>query len=139
MKKWQRNTTLFIITVITIGIISSSISQSFAQVSHTEPDVTPVAALIMMTKDKQGKVVFEPKHTKIKEGQEIMIANNLTSIQTFTNGKGLGDPLDGKKFSIVIKPNNFAEYLVSNIPPGEYPFYSKNNPSMTGLLTVLPP
>ena len=128
-----------LIATIVIGISSSAIVyQSFAQSSHSEADVTPVAAVIIMTKNSQGKDVFEPQNTTIKQGQEIMIANNLTKIQTFTNGKGIGDPLDGKIFSIDIKPNNFAEYLSSNISPGDYPFYSKNDPTMTGQLVVQP-
>ena len=128
---------LMLITTIVVGISSSAIVyQSFAQSSHSEADVTPVAAVIIMTKNSQGKDVFEPQNTTIKQGQEIMIANNLTKIQTFTNGKGISDPLDGKIFSIDIKPNNFAEYLSSNISPGDYPFYSKNDPTMTGHLII---
>jgi len=130
---------LMLIATIAVGISSSAIVyQSFAQSSHSEADVTPVAAVIIMTKNSQGKDVFEPQNTTIKQGQEIMIANNLTKTQTFTNGKGVGDPLDGTIFSIDVKPNNFAEYLSSNISPGDYPFYSKNDPTMTGHLVVQP-
>lgn len=64
--------------MITLGVYSISIYQSFAQSSHSEADVTPVAGYIIMTKNNQGKDVFEPQNTTIKEGKEIMILNNLT-------------------------------------------------------------
>jgi plastocyanin len=139
MDKWQNYSAFLILTImITLGISSINIYQSFAQSSHTEADVTPVAAYIIMTKNNQGKDVFQPQNTTIKEGQEIMILNNLTKTQTFTNGNGKGDSMDGKIFSINIKPNSFAEYLSTNVSPGDHPFYSKNNPAMTGHLIVQP-
>ncbi len=42
--------------------------------------------------------------------------------------------MDGNIFSVDIKPKSFAEYL-SNLSPGNYPFYSKNNPSIKGEIT----
>jgi hypothetical protein len=111
--------------MITLGISSISPYQSFAQNSHSEADVTPVAAYIIMTKNNQGKDVFQPQNTTIKQGEEIMILNNLTKTQTFTNGNGTGDSMDGKIFSIDIKPNSFAEYLSSNISPGGLSILSK--------------
>jgi plastocyanin len=139
MYKWQKYSVFLILTtMITLGVSSITFYQSFAQSSHTEADVTPVAAYIIMNKNSQGKESFEPQNTTIKQGQEIMILNNLTKTQTFTNGNGKGDSMDGKIFSIDIKPNNFAEYLSSNISPGDYPFYSKNADNMTGHLIVQP-
>ena len=91
-----------------------------------------------MTKNNQGKDVFQHQNTTIKQGEEIMILNNLTKTQTFTNGNGKGDSMDGKIFSIGIKPRSFSEYLSSNISPEDYPFYSKNYPTMTGHLIVQP-
>jgi plastocyanin len=139
MKKRQ-NSSIFLIFIatITLGVSSAGIYQSFAQSSHSEGDTTPVAAYITMTKNNQGKDVFQPQNTTIKQGQEIMILNNLTKTQTFTNGNGKGDSMDGKIFSIDIKPTSFAEYLSSNISPGDYPFYSKIDPNMTGHLIVQP-
>jgi len=139
MKKWQTNTIFAIsIALISIGISLSGTNQSFAQIFHLKSDASPIAASIIMTKNSQGKDVFEPQNTTIKQGEEIAILNNLTKTQTFTNGKGIGDPLDGTKFSIDIKPNSFADYLSSNLSPGEYPFYSKIDPSMTGHLIIQP-
>ena len=139
MKKWQTNTIFAIsIALISIGISLSSTNQSFAQSTHSESDVTPVAAYIIMTKNSQGKDVFNPQNTTIKQGEEIMILNNLTKTQTFTNGNGAGDSMDGKIFSINISPTSFGEYLSFNLPPGDYPFYSKNDPTMTGHLIVQP-
>ena len=113
-------------------------NQSFAQSSHSESDVTPITAYILMTKNNQGKDVFNPQSTTIKQGQEIMILNNLTKTQTFTNGNGKGDANDGKIFSLDIKPNSFGEYTSFNTSTGDYPFYSKNNPDMTGHLIIHP-
>lgn len=139
MDKWKYYSVFLILTtMITLGVYSISIYQSFAQSSHSEADVTPVAGYIIMTKNNQGKDVFEPQNTTIKEGQEIMILNNLTKTQTFTNGNGNGDSMDGKIFSVDIKPNSFAEYLHTNISPGDYPFYSKNDPTMKGHLIIQP-
>jgi hypothetical protein len=45
--------------------------------------------------------------------------------------------LDGKIFSVEINPKSFAEYL-SNPSPGNYPFYSKTDPTIKGELTILP-
>jgi len=101
MDKWQ-NYSIFLIltTMIALGISSINIYQSFAQSSHSQAGVTPVAAYIIMTKNNQGKEIFQPQNTTIKQGQEIMILNNLTNTQTFTNGNGKGDSMDGKIFSI---------------------------------------
>jgi len=86
--------------MIALGISSINIYQSFAQSSHSQADVTPIAAYIIMTKNNQGKEIFQPQNTTIKQGQEIMILNNLTNTETFTNGNGKGDSMDGKIFSI---------------------------------------
>ena len=140
MKKWQNNVILvLLIVLISIGFSLSNIRQSYAQRTHSEgSDITPIIAYIIITKNSQGKEVFEPQNTTIKQGEEIMILNNLTKAYTFTNGKGTGDPMDGKLFSVDISPHSFAEYLSSNLSPGDYPFYSKNNPIMTGHLIIQP-
>ena len=58
-----------------------------------------------------------------------MVLNNLTETHTFTNGNGPGDEMDGKNFSVQMAPGSFAEYLDSNISPGNHSFYSENNPA----------
>lgn len=123
-----------------IGIASFASMEVNAQVSHSEAaDTTPIAAVIVMTADEQGKPVFNPMKTAIKQGEEILVLNNLTQIHTFTNGNGTGDAMDGKVFSVEIAPGSFAEYLASNISPGNYSFYSKNDPNLKGELVILSP
>jgi plastocyanin len=101
-------------------------------------DATPIsAAITSITNNTEGKLVFSPSKITIKQGQEILVLNNLTTTQTFTNGDGSGDPMEGKMFSVDIKPKGFAEYL-SNLSPGNHPFYSKSDPSIKGELTILP-
>jgi len=76
--------------------------------------------------------------TTIKQGEELLVLNNLTETHTFTNGNGTGDPMDGKIFTVEITPGSFSEYLATNISPGNYSFYSKNDPNLKGELVILP-
>ena len=124
--------------VIAIGLVSVPVYQSFAQSSHSEADSTPINAVIMITTGEQGQPVYSPQKTEIKKGDEILIVNNVTQPQTFTNGNGTGDEMDGKIFSVEIAPASFAEYLASNISPGNYTFYSKNDPNLNGELIISP-
>jgi hypothetical protein len=82
--------------------------------------------------------IFSPQKTEIKQGDEILIVNNVTQPQTFTNGNGTGNQMDGKIFSVEIAPDSFAEYLASNISPGNYAFYSQNDPDLKGELIISP-
>ena len=77
--------------------------------------------------------------TVIKQGEELLVLNNLTKTHTFTNGNDTRDSMDGKIFSVDIFPGSFSEYLASNISPGNYSFYSKNDPNLKGELVILPP
>ena len=129
------------IALFSIGLLTTVFANSFPAsgqnyTSETQ-DATPISAITSITNNTEGKLVFNPDKISIKQGQEILILNNLTSTQTFTNGNGSGDPMDGKIFSVDIKPKSFAEYL-SNLSPGNYPFYSKNDPSIKGEITGLP-
>jgi plastocyanin len=122
---------------ILIVVFMNSI-QANAQTPFSESqDATPISAITSITNNTEGKLVFSPSKITIKQGQEILVLNNLTTTQTFTNGDGSGDPMEGKMFSVDIKPKGFAEYL-SNLSPGNHPFYSKNDPSIKGELTILP-
>lgn len=121
-----------------MAITSVAVTQVSAQSTHSEADSTPIAAVIIMTSDEQGNPVFDPVKTMIKQGEELLVLNNLTETHTFTNGNGTGDQMDGKIFSVEIAPGSFSEYLASNISPGNYSFYSENNPSLKGELAILP-
>ena len=138
MEQKQNKVALFVIVLAAIvGASSVTLLQVYAQGSHSESDSTPIAAVIIMTTDDQGKSVFNPMKTIIKQGEELLVLNNLTKTHTFTNGNGTGDAMDGKMFSVEITPGSFSEYLAS-ISPGNYSFYSKNDPNLKGELTILP-
>lgn len=65
--------------------------------------------------------------------------NNDTDFQSMTNGMSPDDPLAGKLFDTgPIPPREFAEYVASNLSPGNYIFYSTNNTSPQGVLTIQP-
>lgn len=87
----------------------------YGQGSHSEADSTPIAAVVMMTTDTQGNPVFNPMKTTIKQGEELLVLNNLTEKHTFTNGNDAVDSMDGKIFSVDISRGSFSEYLASNI------------------------
>ena len=138
MEQKQNKVALFVIVLAAIvGPSSVTLLQVYAQSTHSESDSTPIAAVIIMTTDDQGKSVFNPMKTTIKQGEELLVLNNLTKTHTFTNGNGTGDAMDGKMFSVEITPGSFSEYLAS-ISPGNYSFYSKNDPNLKGELTILP-
>ena len=139
MKADLRRIILSLLLFSTIMAITSvTVAQVYAQSTHSEVDSTPIAAVIMMTTDDQGNPVFNPTTTTIKQGEELLVLNNLTEIHTFTNGNGTGDSMDGTIFSVQIAPGSFAEYLASNISPGNYSFYSENNHDLKGELVILP-
>ena len=140
MEQKLRKAVLFIIALTALtGVTSFTTIHVYAQGSHSEADSTPIAAVVMMTTDSQGNAVFNPMKIIIKQGEELLVLNNLTETHTFTNGDDTGDSMDGKIFSVEITPGSFSEYLASNISPGNYSFYSKNDPNLKGELVILPP
>jgi len=140
MEQRLRKFVLFIMALTSItGITSFTTLHVYAQGSHSEADSTPVAAVIIMTTDDQGSPVFNPAKTTIKQGEEVLVLNNLTKTHSFTNGNGTGDSMDSKIFSVELAPGSFSEYLASNISPGNYSFYSKNDPNLNGELVIIPP
>lgn len=117
--------------------VSSSSSNNSAAVVHSDIDVTPIAAVITITKGPQGSTIFNPQTTTIKTGEEVLVLNNATITHTLTNGMGPNDPLSGKLFNTGnIEPRGFVEYVASNLQPGTYPFYSASDPSVKGELVV---
>ncbi len=61
----------------------------------------PISAITTITKNETGKPFFNSSRAYIKEGQEVLILNNLTSTQTFTNEKVSRDP-EGENCSLSI-------------------------------------
>lgn len=110
-----------------------------AAYAQTGGNASPVAAVIIIGKDKQGNVTYIPNNITIKQGEEIFVVNNGTNVQSVTNGMSPDDPLAGKFFDTgPIQPKGFAEFVVSNISPGNYTFYSINSTSTKGVLIVEP-
>ena len=101
---------------------------------------SPIAVVITINEDMQGNITYVPNNVTIKVGEEIFVLNNSTNNQSVTNGMGPDDPLAGRFFDTgPIPPRGFAEFVVSNLSPGNYTFYSSNSTSTTGVLTILEP
>jgi plastocyanin len=116
---------------------SNQTTSGAAPSGHSDIDVTPIVAVIIIGKDKQGNVAYIPNNVTINVGEEIFVLNNDTMDHSMTSGSGPQDPMTGKLFDTgAIKPKGFVEYVASNLSPGNYPFYSINSPSTTGLLKV---
>jgi plastocyanin len=115
------------------------LQQDKAAYAQTGGNASPIAAVIIIGKDMQGNVTYIPNNITIKQGEEIFVVNNGTNAQSVTNGMSPDDPLAGKFFDTgPIPPRGFAEFVVSNISPGNYTFYSTNSTSTKGVLTVEP-
>jgi plastocyanin len=113
--------------------------QDKAAYAQTGGNASPIAAVIIIGKDMQGNVTYIPNNITIKQGEEIFVVNNGTDTQSVTNGMSPDDPLAGKFFDTgPVPPRGFAEFVVSNISPGNYTFYSTNSTSTKGVLTVEP-
>jgi hypothetical protein len=98
-----------------------------------------ITAVIIIGKDMRGNVTYAPNNLTIKQGEEIVVINNDTNVQSMTNGMGPNDPLAGKLFDTgPIPPRGFTEYVASNLSPGNYTFYSSNSSSAKGFLTIEP-
>ncbi|HZL23190.1 MAG TPA: hypothetical protein VFC05_07690 [Nitrososphaeraceae archaeon] len=105
---------------------------------HSDTDSTPIAAVITITKDKDGNLMFKPSVTTIKQDEEILILNNDTIAHSFTNGKNPEDPMAGKIFdSGTIQPKGFIEYVAANVSPGNYSFYTTTDPTVTAQIVIL--
>jgi hypothetical protein len=132
----------FLSLIIASTILSSlgifQLSNVHSQSPNSNLNSSSIAAVITITKDKEGKTVFSPQHTTIKEDQEILIKNNDTVTHSFINGKNPQDPMAGNIFnSGQIQPKGSAEYLADNAYPGNYTFYTTTNPNVTGQLSIL--
>lgn len=134
--------------ILSIAVIATSIftyaltfQSIYAQTHniHSDIDSTPVAAVIMITKDKDGNVIFNPAVTTIKQDEEVLVLNNDTIAHSFTNGENPEDPMAGKIFdSGPIQPKGFIEYVAANLSPGNYTFYTTTDPTVTSQISILP-
>lgn len=106
---------------------------------HSDVDVSPIEAVIMINEDQNKTVFFDPNTITIRVGGEILIANNSTEDHSVTSGSGPDDPMSGKFFNTnIIKPKGFTEYVTENLNPGNYSFYSAADPQIKGQLVVVP-
>ncbi len=104
----------------------------------SSPNSSPVAGVIIITKNDKGNLIFKPQTLTIKPGEEVFIGNNDTSPHSVTNGISSNDPLSGKLFDTgIIKAKGYAEFVASNLNPGKYPFYSIEDPSLKGEIIVI--
>jgi len=125
---------LLIAAMTVLAILVTNLS--FSNVSLASGP-TPIVAVMTISKDAQGNTVYNPQSVTIKPGEEILILNNDTTSQTFTNGMGQDDQLSGKLFDTgTIEPRGFVEYVASNLQPGTYPFFSMSDPTTKGELVV---
>ena len=129
-------------TLIFISAYDFSISQRPEQTStgtvHSDIDSTPITAVITITQDKNGNLIFNPSVTTVKQDEEILVLNNDTIAHSFTNGKNPEDPMAGKMFdSGTIQPKGFIEYVAANVSPGNYTFYTTTDPTVTAQIVIL--
>ena len=127
--------------IIASTIISSALTfQSITAQTHTihsDIDSTPIAAVITITKDKDGNTIFNPPITTIKQDEEILVLNNDTVAHSFTNGASPDEPMAGKLFdSGKIQPKGFIEYVATNLSPGNYTFYTITDPTVTAQISI---
>ena len=139
MKQYQKILSLAVIatSIFTYALTFQSIYAQTYNI-HSDIDSTPVAAVIMITKDKDGNVIFNPAVTTIKQDEEVLVLNNDTIAHSFTNGANPEDPMAGKMFdSGTIQPKGFIEYVAANLSPGNYTFYTTTDPTVTAQISIL--
>lgn len=139
MKQYQKILSLAVIatSIFTYALTFQSIYAQTHNI-HSDIDSTPVAAVIMITKDKDGNVIFNPAVTTIKQDEEVLVLNNDTIAHSFTNGENPEDPMAGKMFdSGPIQPKGFIEYVAANLSPGNYTFYTTTDPTVTSQISIL--
>ena len=138
MNYYQTILSLIVATTIFSSAFTIESSTAQTQAPHSDTDSTPIAAIITITKDKDGNTIFNPQFTTIKQDEEILVLNNDTVGHSFTNGENPEDPMAGKIFdSGTIQPKGFIEYVPTNLSPGNYTFYTTTDPTITAQISIL--
>ena len=138
MNHYQKMLSLIIATAIISSALTFQSSNAQTHTIHSDTDSTPVAAIITITKDKDGTTIFNPPSTTITQEEEILVLNNDTVAHSFTNGANPKDPMAGKLFdSGTIQPKGFIEYVATNLSPGNYTFYTTTDPTITAQISIL--
>jgi plastocyanin len=131
-------TSIFTYALTFQPVYSAQINNTSNPAVHSDTDSTPIAEVITITKDKDGKVRFNPAVTTIKQDEEVLVLNNDTRAHSFTNGANPEDPMAGKLFdSGIIQPKGFIEYVAANLSPGNYTFYTTTDPTVTAQISIL--
>ena len=130
--------TLIFISALTFQSANAQTNTTDTSPVHSDIDSTPIAAVITITQDKNGNLIFNPSVTTVKQDEEILVLNNDTIAHSFTNGKNPEDPMAGKMFdSGTIQPKGFIEYVAANVSPGNYTFYTTTDPTVTAQIVIL--
>ncbi len=130
--------TLIFISALTFQSANAQTNTTDTSTVHSDIDSTPIAAVITITQDKNGNLIFNPSVTTVKQNEEILVLNNDTIAHSFTNGKNPEDPMAGKMFdSGTIQPKGFIEYVAANVSPGNYSFYTTTDPTVTAQIVIL--
>jgi len=138
MSKNKKILSLIIASTIFSSVLTFQLSNAQIQSPESDINSTSIAAVITITKDKEGNTVFSPQLTTIKLDEEIRIINNDTVVHSFINGEDPQDPMAGKIFdSGQIEPKGSTEYLADNLDPGNYTFYTTTNPNVIGQISIL--
>ena len=138
MNYYQKILSTILVITIFLGAVTFQSSNAQSQSPHSDVDSTPIAAVITITKDKDGNTIFNPPVTTIKQDEEILILNNDTVAHSFTNGETPDDPMAGKVFdSGIIQPKGYIEYVATNLSPGNYTFFTKTDPTITAQISIL--
>ena len=130
--------TLIFISALTFQSVNAQTNTTGTSTVHSDMDSTSIAAVITITQDKNGNLIFNPSVTTVKQDEEILVLNNDTIAHSFTNGKNPEDPMAGKMFdSGTIQPKGFIEYVAANLSPGNYTFYTTTDPTVTAQIVIL--
>ena len=131
--------TIMLVLVLFQGSYAQNASNTGVKTFHSDVDISPIEAVIMINEDQNKSVFFQPHVITIRVGGEILVANNSTSNHSVTSGSGPEDPMAGKFFDTdTIKPKAFVEYIPVNLKPGNYSFYSSTDPQIKGQMVVIP-
>ena len=85
----------------------------------------------------QGNPSYDPSPMTVKKGDAIQVVNKDTTPHTATSGKGAEDPNASKMFDTnIINAGASAKISTASLNAGEYPFFCKIHPYMTGNLKV---
>lgn len=94
---------VILMVMFSIMLVPPILQDSYAQNAttgiqafHSDVDISPIEAVIMINEDQNKSVFFQPQIVTIRVGGEILIANNATSNHSVTSGSSPDDSMAGK-------------------------------------------